>query len=96
MIAKTYLSASLVCTTGNTLSDSLPISFTVELCNGFGKEEIFIGRPWATSDPFGHSTRTTKGERRVGRGHSPCLTCETRKDFQIRNSMMSVVEVAIM
>ncbi|SRR6266403_92929 len=59
---ETYLSASLVCTTGNTLSDSLPISFTVELCNGFGKEEIFIGRPRTTSDPFSHSTRATKGE----------------------------------
>jgi len=38
MIAKRYLSAGLVCTTGNTLSDGLPISFTVEIRNGFGKE----------------------------------------------------------
>jgi hypothetical protein len=61
MIAKTYLSTSFVCTTGNTLSDSLPIGFTVKLCNGFGKEEIFISRPWTTSDPFSHSTRATNG-----------------------------------
>jgi hypothetical protein len=83
MVAKPYLSASFVCTTGNTLSDGLPIGFTVELCNGFRKEVIFIGRPWTTSDPFGHSTRAAKGERRVPeRQLEPCLTCKPSKTFK--------------
>jgi hypothetical protein len=80
---ETYLSASLVRTTGNTLSDSLPIGLTVVLCNGFRKKEIFIGRPWTTSDPFSHSTEATKGERRVPeRQLEPCLTCKPSKTFK--------------
>jgi hypothetical protein len=95
MVAKPYLSASFVSTTGNTLSNGLPIGFTVELCNGFRKEEVFIGRPWTTSDPFGHSTRATKGEASAGEAARAVPNLQTLEDFQIRNSMMSV-EVSIM
>jgi hypothetical protein len=83
IIAKAHLSTSFVRTTGNTLSDHLPISVTISLCNGFGKEEIFLGRPRTACIPFSHTVTVRKRERRVPeRQLEMCLTRKPAKTFK--------------
>ena len=84
IIARTYLSTSFVGTTGDTLSDRLPISFSVELCNSFGKEDVFMGRPRSTGNPFSHTVAARKGQRRVPERQleTSCLTRKPAKTFK--------------